>query len=119
MRSAVEGSSYTRHRLIGANREAQPQIPTFADGCRLKGRSATSRTSEVCSRLITFIAVSSWGLIGQSVVGGIASYLAPFNRSAMRSAMATVVKWVLARGTSGMIEASITRNPVHPITRHS
>ena len=29
----------------------------------------------------------------------------------MRSAMATVVKWVLARGTSGMIEASITRNP--------
>ena len=78
-----------------------------------------SRTSEVCSRLITFIAVSSWGFIGQSVVGGIASYLAPFNRSAMRSAIATVVKWVLARGTSGMIEASITRNPVHPITLHS
>ena len=99
--------------------EAQPPIPTFADGCRLKRRSATSRTSEVCSRLITFIAVSSWGFIGQSVVGGIASYLTPFNRSAMRSAIATVVKWVLARGTSGMIEASITRNPVHPITRHS
>jgi hypothetical protein len=33
--------------------------------------------------------------------------------------MATVVKWVLARGTSGMIDASITRKPVHPITRHS
>jgi hypothetical protein len=47
------------------------------------------------------------------------SHLASFNRSAMRSAMATVVKWVLARGTSGMTEASITRNPVHPITRHS
>src|SRR5579871_422823 len=43
----------------------------------------------------------------------------PFSRSDMNSAMATVVKWVLARGTSGMIEASITRNPVHPITRHS
>src|SRR5205085_2348575 len=42
-----------------------------------------------------------------------------FSRSAMSSAMATVVKWVLARGTSGIIEASITRNPVHPITRHS
>jgi hypothetical protein len=33
--------------------------------------------------------------------------------------MATVVKWVLARGTSGVTDASITRKPVHPITRHS
>ena len=46
-------------------------------------------------------------------------HLCAFNRSAIRSAIATVVRWVLARGTSGMIEASITRSPVHPITRHS
>ena|ERR1051326_871553 len=40
-------------------------------------------------------------------------------RAAICSAIMTVVIWVLARGTSGMIDASTTRRPSTPITRPS
>src|ERR1700683_60628 len=40
-------------------------------------------------------------------------------RSAISSAIITVLRWVLARTISGMIEQSITRRPSRPITRQS
>ena len=47
------------------------------------------------------------------------NYRDPTSRSAMCSAIITVVRWVLARTTLGMTEASITRRPSRPSTRQS